>query len=380
MNILIVFPDFNPTHGGVPRVTHIITKELILRGHKVFYLSQNPNIQHNNTIVPVIYIDLSQKLDDNICYYQNILSVNNIDIIINQLPLHKENDFFLKYTLSQVKTISVFHSKPFGILKLLQNIISTTNSISKCIMTVLYYIKTALHIYLRFIRIIRLSDKLCLLSEYFKTNLLSVNPFLPADKIISIGNPIEIQESINEVPRKKQILFVGRLSDPCKNLLGAIQIWEKFVKTHPDWSFRVLGEDSGIDEIKKYIDDRAIPNVKFMGHVTDVVSNYSTASFILVTSYFEGWPMVICEAMLCGCIPCAYSTYETIFELISDGESGIICKPFDSNAMVDRLNDVLLKSEIMGNMSQNAMTSIKKYSAKVITLQWEELFEKLKKS
>lgn len=380
MNILFVFPDFTPYHGGVPMVTDILAKEFIKRGHEVVFLSQDPQYTNEDTVVPVISIDLSSSSEYSLIdYYQELLREKRIDIIINQLPLVSSNDFFLKYSLPNIKTISVYHSRPFGILKLIKNEIQTSTSLLNRLRTLLYYVKTAIFTHRRFSTISRNSDILCLLSPHYKELLKNI-PCLKIQNIESIGNPLPIFRSLGTTTRKKQIVFVGRLSDKCKNLRGALDVWNIFVKRHPDWRFVVIGNDSGIDDIKQEITEKKISNIEFVGHTSNMEQYYSQSSFILVTSFYEGWPMVICEAMSYGCIPCVYNTYEAIQDLIQDGESGLICQPFNPQAMVDRLDKVLSCTEELNMMSRTAIDLIQNFKVDFVATQWEDLFNKLKKN
>lgn len=379
MNILFVFPDFTPFHGGVQMVTDILSKEFIKRGHKVTLLSQDAKYKQEDTIVPVISIDLSSSEYNVEDYYKGLLRDRGIDIIINQLPLDPQNDFFLKHSLPNIKTISVYHSKPFGVLKLIRNEIKLSTSLYNRVKTLLYYIKTAIVIYYRFIKVTKGSDVLCLLSPYYKAGLVKVIPYLPINNIEAIGNPLAESRILEMTIRKKQIIFVGRLDDKCKNLVGALDVWNIFVKKYPDWRFVIIGDDSGIDNIKQVIIERNIPNVEFVGRKSNMVQYYAESSFILQTSFYEGWSMAICEAMSYGCVPCVYKTYESLLDFIQDGESGLICPPFDPQAMADRLDETLSLPERFDLISKTAIERIEKFKVHSVVSQWEELFNKLKK-
>ena len=81
-----------------------------------------------------------------------------------------------------------------------------------------------------------------------------------------------------------------------------------------------------------------------------------------------------------GCIPCVYNTYEAIQDLIQDGESGLICQPFNPQAMVDRLDKVLSCTEELNMMSRTAIDRIQNFKVDFVATQWEDLFNKLKKN
>ena len=379
MNILFVCPDFTPSNGGVQRVTDILAKGFIERGHKVNFLSLDDKFANENTLAPVLTINVvSTNKCDLVPEYQKLLQERKIDFVINQLPQNKDYDFCLKYILSGIKTISVYHSKPFGWYRLWKNEILISNSIFDRFNRILHCIKITFTTYFRFVVTTRLSDNLILLSDHYKKSLLKIIPCLPAAKINSIANPIGGVQPLEMSSRKKQILFVGRVSDRCKNIYAALSVWEKFVEKHKDWNFIVVGDDSNIDDIKSNVKERAIPNIKFVGHTYDVTSYYAESEFIIVSSFYEGWPMVICEAMSYGCIPSVFNTFQAVNDLIQDGESGLICTPFNSSEMVERLEEVLADPVRMQTMAENAANYIQRFNVEMIVDQWEELFNQLK--
>lgn len=66
--------------------------------------------------------------------------------------------------------------------------------------------------------------------------------------------------------------------------------------------------------------------IRFLGHINDVTPYYGMAKLLLLASDYEGWPMVIVEAMSYGVVPIVYDSFTALHSIISDGKSGYIVK------------------------------------------------------
>lgn len=115
MNILFVYPTlFHPMRGGVERVTDILTKEFIRRGHNILYLhnKRDESLMDYDYPAPVYFFPKSDYHDNlNIPFYHNFLHNNSIDIVINQCGMFHDSTLYLN-VLQHTKSISVLHSNP----------------------------------------------------------------------------------------------------------------------------------------------------------------------------------------------------------------------------------------------------------------------------
>jgi len=114
MNILFVYPTiFNPIKGGVERVTFLLAKEFVRRGHKIHFLHN----YHSDPIdfpfeVKLEYFPFEEYSDTgNIEWYHNYLNHNNIDIVINQCGQFGDSTLYCN-TGGYSKVISVAHMSP----------------------------------------------------------------------------------------------------------------------------------------------------------------------------------------------------------------------------------------------------------------------------
>ena len=92
-----------------------------------------------------------------------------------------------------------------------------------------------------------------------------------------------------------------------------------------------------------------------------------------MTSNHEGWGLVLTEAMQFGCIPVAFDSFESIHEIIRDGENGLLVKPFHVYMYANKIFK-LANSPIIQEYRKNALNSMEKLIPSNIINQWMTLF------
>lgn len=119
-----------------------------------------------------------------------------------------------------------------------------------------------------------------------------------------------------------------------------------------------------------------VQNIELIGRQDNVEDYYARAKFVVVTSWSESWCMSITEGMVFGCVPCVFGTYETVFDMITDGESGIITKPTEKD-MAERLQYYVDNETQREQLSRNAIEMVKHFDVSIIANQWLDLFQGL---
>ncbi|RGN76255.1 glycosyltransferase [Segatella copri] len=90
------------------------------------------------------------------------------------------------------------------------------------------------------------------------------------------------------------------------------------------------------------------------------IEYYKRASIICMTSSFEGFPMVLVEAMQFGCVPIAFDSFEAIRDVIIPEKTGELVKPFKIKDFVNKLSILWITAQkeklclmLLLNMSPN---------------------------
>lgn len=387
MNILFLFDKpIVSHHGGVQRVTYKIAQELEKKGHTVFYLSDSKN-KIDNTMHSQLYIDFDLDTDSLKKTLLELVEAYDIEICINQLFSHNAFNM-LKILPNHIKKISAHHSQPFSFYLKEKNIICSVRAKTlrsfflkytfRLFPILLRYIYKKREIAL-FLDAAKASDKIVLLSSRFYQRIRHIGHLDLPGKLEAIPNPNSFEaDEIKVRPKENVIVFVARIENLSKNVPAFLHMWKAFNELHPDWNAFIIG--TGIDlnynkELAKMLQCR---NLTFVGEVEDVSEYYSKAKFIAVTSFYEGWSLVLTEAMLHGCIPCAFETYESLNDIIDDNLNGITVPPFNTSLMASRISEIIKSNRVL-EMSQKAVIKSAQFSSVEIIQKWENLLLDIRK-
>ena len=152
-------------------------------------------------------------------------------------------------------------------------------------------------------------------------------------------------------------------------------IWKTIAKRHPDWELCIMGSGN-IEYFRNIVKYHNIPNVCFTGFCNPY-EYYKEGSFICMTSSSEGFPMVILEALMYGCIPIVYNSFSSLDEIIIDGVNGYKIPAFNKRKFIERLEWLMENEFERKKMISNCQESVKKFDAKIIAKQWLEIFKEI---
>ena len=97
----------------------------------------------------------------------------------------------------------------------------------------------------------------------------------------------------------------------------------------------VYGDGESRSALERRVDGTAV--VEFHGYDPDARRRLADASFLLLTSRSEGFPLVLIESMAAGCLPIAYDVAYGPADLIRDGRNGFLVPPGDIEALATAL-------------------------------------------
>jgi glycosyltransferase involved in cell wall biosynthesis len=111
-----------------------------------------------------------------------------------------------------------------------------------------------------------------------------------------------------------------------------------------------------------------------------VKEEYLSSSIFVLPSRFEGFGLVIIEAMSCGLPVISFDCENGPRNIISDGENGFLVRPFDINDFADRVVQLIQDEDLRHRMGTFAHQVSQRYDTNSIALQWHQLFEELKQT
>lgn len=389
MNIAFLFYcPIVPHIGGVQRVTDVLTKEFVKRGHNVIFIcteSRNMDDAYQNYSATQIYLDSNKNEEEFIADYCKILHTNDIDVVISQ-EAQKESLLLLANTPICVKRISVVHINPYAIIRNEQRIKRAIRSRRLVTNLAKYLVMFFPHIarqYYRFKenkfyrRILGVSDKLVFLSPSFLELLKENIPDISSRKLAAIGNPNTFVPKHEVGTKENLIICVARLSEVPKNVRDFILVWQQLYKDNPKWKAIIVGDGPDRGMLESFAKKKGVRNLSFVGRVENVGNYYQRAKFVCMTSIYEGWGMVLTEGMSYGCVPCVYGSYGAAFDIVDDGVNGIISTPFRPKEMADRIQTLINDESRLVQMSSSAIEKVKDFNADKVADKWDALFGSL---
>lgn len=223
----------------------------------------------------------------------------------------------------------------------------------------------------------RNSDGFMVLASGYVADFCRFTGIKPSEKVWAQINPLTINAEhfvLDPSTKQKEILYVGRLDPKNKKVSRMLDVWQLLYETHPDWRLTVLGDGPEFEILQKRIADESIPRVSLEGK-KDPVSYYQRASILGLCSDFEGFPLVLGEAMAFGCIPVAYGSVSSIYDIVDDNINGVITSAshgFSAEEMAREMAKLMDNNELLNRMMPQAMQKSKELSVDVIYGQWKQ--------
>lgn len=190
------------------------------------------------------------------------------------------------------------------------------------------------------------------------------NPLLPADNV--------------QYRREKTLLYVGRLTYADKRVDRLLRIWAKLEPHFPEWRVKIVGEGPESDALKTLSCNLGLERVEFCGYAKDVSAYYGKSEILCLTSFFEGWPMVLIEAQNYGCVPVAFNCSAGVEEILSpDGVNGVLVKPFDEDEYALRLSELMTDGALRERIRKCAAGNLSRFSIDITVGQWRDALDSL---
>jgi len=213
-------------------------------------------------------------------------------------------------------------------------------------------------------------DTIVILTEYDK----QMNWKNFEDKVVVIPNPMTAEPSKFSNGESKIAIAVGRLSIE-KNFGELIKIWGKVVKKHPDWHLQIFGDGWLKHDLEKQVERCTYrENVHLMGASNNVLDRMSEASIYLMTSEFEGFPLVLIEAMSVGIPIVSYDCPCGPRCIITDYSNGFLVSLHDEDQMAQKICLLIENEDERKLMGQRALSKSADFELDMIISRWERLF------
>ena len=197
------------------------------------------------------------------------------------------------------------------------------------------------------------------------------------ENVIAIPDPMTFFPETSSPLTEKRVIAVGRYEYQ-KGFDLLIQAWAEVEQQCPDWTLDVYGagERRDYDAILDNLGiDRSRCHLK--GPTSDIQSEYMASSVFAFSSRYEGFGMVLVEAMACGIPVVSFDCPCGPKDIVSDGEDGLLVETGNVNQFANALISVIKDSDRRVELARNARRNVQRFRVDKIAVQWQDLFDHL---
>lgn len=349
--------------GGAERVLTLLANEFSERKHKVVIITKGPycSYQLNKEICwkPIFTKydienkrSLLDKISRKFTYIPKLVSIlkhENPDIVIS----------FLVNENGKLIIISRFLGIP---------IIVSEHTNFHADMSILSWMKRRW--------IYKLSDAVTVLTKYDYDNYYKY--FLK--NVYIVPNPVSFNSVDKVVDRKKIILAAGSLDRwTTKGFDSLLKIFSNVIQKHPDWKLQIAGSgNKGKNHLLQLAEKYKIQdNVELLDFCNNIEEYMLKASIFVLPSRYEGFSMVLVEAMSQGCACISFDCVAGPGEIIENGVDGVLVENQNIYKMNTEINRLIEKEDERLFLAKNAISSVKRFSIEKVGNKWINLINKV---
>lgn len=179
--------------------------------------------------------------------------------------------------------------------------------------------------------------------------------------------------------KKKRLVSVARLTKQ-KNPEMLIRAFKLFHQKHPDFTLTMYGEGTDRDYILSLVANEGLSDYIFLpGARKDIWDEISDAKCFVMSSWYEGMPNALLEAMCLG-LPCVSTKVSGAVDLIKDGVNGMLVDLDDDNTLSEVLCKIIEDNQFAISLGSKATELYHLLKVETISRQWVDYLKKVIKT
>lgn len=218
---------------------------------------------------------------------------------------------------------------------------------------------------------LRKLDKLVVLTEKDR------DAWIELDNVISIPDPLPfVPQTISSLDTKR-VVAIARYSHE-KGIDLLLEAWSRVEKYCEGWRLDVYG-DGNKEPYERLMMALGIDSSRcaLHGRTNDVEKEYLNSSIFVLSSRFEGFGMVIIEAMACGLPVVSFDCPWGPRSIIKNGEDGLLAENSNPNDLSVCMLKVIKDIDLRFSLAKNAASNVMRFKIDNIAQQWLQLFDSL---
>lgn len=216
-------------------------------------------------------------------------------------------------------------------------------------------------------------DVLTVLTEEDKADYEAI---LSGQRVRVVRIPNAAQPAERNLPieaRGTTIVAAGRLAT-VKGFDLLIEAWSRIEASWPDWTVDVYGRGPEREALESLIAARHLDGrLRLAGTVPDMRPRFEVAGMFVLSSRFEGFPLVLVEAMAAGCPVVSFDCPRGPREIVRDHVNGTLVPAEDVPGLAVAIHELLGSPELRRTFSLAATETARSYSIEAVGAQWDAL-------
>lgn len=328
-------------NGGVEQSARNLAIYLARNGHNVVYsIFVKEKTPHDDLISAGVKVD---------SYADNLLFLNKLGKVGKILRFAT---IFLKFIKKEKpKYLLVWAKEMILICTMLRFLLPKSKIAGACVIHTSEHLNRQARIkraILKFLygKYLKKADIIIACSESMKKDLI-YNYNVPNNKALCIYGPVkkeyfDVDLYLNN-SRSNNILYVGRLA-PVKNLDEMFYAFKIVKENIKDATLTLVGSGECESDLKNKAAEIGLQDsIIFAGQQNDIISYYNKAGVFALSSHYEGFPMVLMEATICGVPIVSYDCPSGPDEIIVEGENGFLVKQYEIDSLALKIEEALNK-------------------------------------
>lgn len=173
-----------------------------------------------------------------------------------------------------------------------------------------------------------------------------------------------------------RVIAAGRYTEQ-KGFDMLIRAWQQVDRRRPDWQLHIYG--GGSPEPYRRLVAAAGLEGKVTCHeaVDDIYEKYRESSLFVLSSRYEGFGLVLAEAMSAGLPAVAFACPCGPRDIVSDGRDGLLVEPGDVDALADAMCRLMDDDALRQQYGREAARAARRFAEESVMQQWVGLFDSL---
>lgn len=190
-----------------------------------------------------------------------------------------------------------------------------------------------------------------------------------------IPNPVTLYcDELPQIERHEgRIICAGRFT-PQKRFDRLIDAFSLLADKYPSWNVDIFGEGEDKEKLRRQIVERSMVNrIRLLSPVRDIYREYQSSQFFVLSSDFEGFGLVIIEAMACGTPVVATNCPFGPSEIIEDGVTGLLAE-MDIQDLADKMEWMITHKAECREMGNKAHLAAARFQKDKVIKEWEAAY------